>query len=396
MKADERTRIAVRLAEHIRAGTTDLDAAPLIVPLHEYIDPGVAREEIDAVLTRTPLVVAASSELPAAGDFVTRDLLGVPVLMRRTDTGQVLAFRNTCRHRGAQLEWEESGNRRIFSCRYHGWAFNGDGSLRNMTGGEAFEGVDPTNCNLVSLGAGEAHGLVYVALDRPGPIDLRGFLGDDLDDELTSWDISNHRLEREASFVEPMNWKVALDGLLDNYHLKYLHKASVSPLFHTNLAAVDTFGPHSRLVAPRRSLDEHLPAIDTDPASVDVIDHVILNYQLFPNTVLVRQPHHYEAWTILPDHADPGTSVTHLRYLVPPGEPSERDQRRWDKSWDILMSAIQPEDLVVGRSIQRGFARGGSGPMVIGRNEISIQHLHRGLDRARQAHTEHASNPTPR
>ena len=38
-----------------------------------------------------------------AGDFVTHDLAGVPVLLARGREGRVRAFLNVCRHRGSRL-----------------------------------------------------------------------------------------------------------------------------------------------------------------------------------------------------------------------------------------------------------------------------------------------------
>jgi Rieske [2Fe-2S] domain len=37
---------------------------------------------------------------------------------------------NVCRHRGALLEEKQSGRCRLFSCGYHRWSYNTDGSLR--------------------------------------------------------------------------------------------------------------------------------------------------------------------------------------------------------------------------------------------------------------------------
>ena len=78
--------------------------------------------------TRRP--AAHGTELPDKHDFLTVQLPNNEVVLVRQADGQVRGFVNTCRHRGARLVTEDRGRSRFFSCRYHGWAYAADGSLR--------------------------------------------------------------------------------------------------------------------------------------------------------------------------------------------------------------------------------------------------------------------------
>ena len=133
---------ALRLFEHIDNTTCDQAASPMLVDPAIYSDPDVARLEQDRIFDKVPVLAAHVSELPNAGDFVTIDLPGNRVLVVRQEDGTIRAFVNVCRHRGACLVDEESGHRRVFSCGYHGWAYNCDGALRTVPYADTFGPLD--------------------------------------------------------------------------------------------------------------------------------------------------------------------------------------------------------------------------------------------------------------
>lgn len=107
-------------------------------------------------------IVAHSSQVASPGDFITRDLLGTPVLVVRNQDGSAKAFLNVCRHRGATVELRDAGNCRRFVCPYHGWTYETDGSLAAVRCAEGFPTLDIENTSLVELRCFEAAGLLWV------------------------------------------------------------------------------------------------------------------------------------------------------------------------------------------------------------------------------------------
>ena len=91
--------VADDIVRHFQDRTTDTAEADLRVPIANFVsDEHAARER--ELMRRLPLVVAHHSELPTAGSFITRDVLGTSIIVvRRADNG-VAAFLNMCRHRG--------------------------------------------------------------------------------------------------------------------------------------------------------------------------------------------------------------------------------------------------------------------------------------------------------
>ena len=74
--------VAARLAGHLRDDTTDLAASDLRVPIAHFVSPERAAAEREAI-RKVPLIVARGSEIAKPGAFVTRDVLGLPLIVVR-------------------------------------------------------------------------------------------------------------------------------------------------------------------------------------------------------------------------------------------------------------------------------------------------------------------------
>jgi len=115
-------------------------------PVSKYTDPAQLDAEINTLFRNFPIIIGHTSDVAEAGDFLTHDATGVPILVTRTNEGKLKAFMNVCRHRGARLQDEPCGKARTFSCPYHAWTYGLDGALRGMPQPQGFEGVDRSKC----------------------------------------------------------------------------------------------------------------------------------------------------------------------------------------------------------------------------------------------------------
>ena len=70
------------------------------------------------------------SEIPNPGDYVRRYIGQDSCLVVRGDDGEVNILLNVCPHRGMSICREEEGNSRGFTCPYHGWSFDKQGTFR--------------------------------------------------------------------------------------------------------------------------------------------------------------------------------------------------------------------------------------------------------------------------
>lgn len=377
MQRHVQIELAGRFFQYLNAKTTHFADREMEIPSATYFDPEYAARERDIVFRKNPIVVAHSSELQQPGDFVTREVIGAPVLLVRQEDGRLKAFFNICRHRGAKLELSDQGCTQRFKCPYHAWTYNADGSLKSIPFEDGFDGIERGDYGLVELPVDERHGLIWVKLE-PGPaLDIRAALGEEMDAELSSFELDQYTLVREASYEEPMNWKVIADGFLDPYHLQFVHPTTVGPFFNTNVYTLDVLGPNvARLVVSRRSMHE---VKDQDPEDVDLLPHIISNYILLPNTFVAVEPNHFEVWTISPHPTDPQRSTATIRFLLRNPPQTEREEQYLKKNWELLIHTVVDEDWGVGRALQKGLPHGAMRRTLAGRNEAPIQFLHGNL-----------------
>src|SRR6202167_3886972 len=170
-----------RTLQHLRQQSTD--TASQLVPFgpEQYTDPGIAQRERDLVFGRVPSIVAHASELPEPGDFITLQMPRNRVIVVRQQDGSVKSFVNVCRHRGALLEEQEQGRCRLFSCGYHRWSYNTDGSLRTITRDSTFGEVDKSQHGLIELPATERHGFIWMVDEPTAQLDVASWLGPEMD-----------------------------------------------------------------------------------------------------------------------------------------------------------------------------------------------------------------------
>jgi phenylpropionate dioxygenase-like ring-hydroxylating dioxygenase large terminal subunit len=361
---------------HLEAKTTDLASDVMLQPVSLYRDAEHAAKERELLFRSLPLAVAHASELARPGDFRTVDAAGVPILVVRQADGSAKAFVNVCRHRGARLECEAHGNRRGFDCSFHGWSYELDGRLGAINFPQGFPGVDPSERSLLELPAEERHGLVWVVPNARGRIDVAAFLGAELDCELADWNLDRAVVERFAEFETRSNWKLVMDGFLEDYHLPILHRRTVGPYFKRNLHLFRGYQHHGRLVAVRAKIGEaqKLPAEE-----VDLRRHALVIYVLVPNSVLIWQIDHFQLWTIYPHPKEVDRCRTSVRFLIPSAEQVERERELWEKNWKIIADTVNEEDWPNSEGIQAGLET--QETFVFGRNEPALQHFHRSLAR---------------
>src|SRR6266545_4619828 len=99
------------------------------LPSRYYLEPSVLEAEKERIFGRTWQLVARLEDLARPGDFVPASILDEPIVITHGTDGVLRGFYNVCRHRAGQVALSK-GNRRSLQCRYHGWNYGLDGTLR--------------------------------------------------------------------------------------------------------------------------------------------------------------------------------------------------------------------------------------------------------------------------
>jgi phenylpropionate dioxygenase-like ring-hydroxylating dioxygenase large terminal subunit len=374
MNRQEELAVGRRLLGHIDGRTTDLAEAMFRNRVSAYSCRERAALERDRLFRERPIFMGLSTRLARPGDYLTEDVAGMPVLLARGADGEVRAFANICRHRGAPVA-QGCGNGRAFVCPYHGWTYDLAGRLLGTTDKVGFAGIDHASHGLVRLPAAERHGLMFV---RPRPVGEDAARTIDVDAELGALvpDLAALRLDTYPMFsvdrVAPrINWKFAVDTFLEGYHIPHLHRKTIAPYFIGNVGTFDGAGPHGRMCVARTSIDALRPLPEYER---DYRPHVISIYQLFPNTLLIWQVDHIEIWRAFPDRDDPGRCDVEMTIYRPEG--SDKPDAYWEKNRSIAIRTVMEEDFPLGERMQIGFESGATEEVIYGRNEPSLVHFH--------------------
>ncbi len=262
------------------------------MPAARYTSKEYFRLECEHIFRKSWLFAAHIDEIPEPGCYMTWHNAGDPIIIVHGMDGQVRAFYNTCRHRGAPVVTEPRGRAPRLMCGYHNWTYKTDGSLVGVPQRQDFgnldmacRGLNPVRC--------EAYGnLIFVNFDADAPT-LTEWLGP-LADEWVEFRFDKIRLAARHSFELKCNWKVAMEANMEVYHVPYIHPETVAPLVDAQ-RNFNSFYPngHARMLAPapRQTDRAHVRAIESPPnwQRIETVGELgstaTQSYTLFPNWV---------------------------------------------------------------------------------------------------------------
>ena len=126
---------------------------------------------------------------------------------------------NVCRHRGSRVCLEKSGNTKRFTCPYHAWAYNLDGSLFNAR--LIDPDIDRSELGLQKLAVDVFHGLIFISFSNK-PDDMTD-LKSKLDPILSPFELSKTKVAFKKSYRVKANWKLLIENYSECYHCSSAH-----------------------------------------------------------------------------------------------------------------------------------------------------------------------------
>ncbi len=364
---EELTRRALR---HAVEGTTDMADQVLKVPLHYYRDPKITEIEESQILRRVPLAIVPSAQIAANNDFVVRSVLGDSLLVTRDRTGASHVFLNYCRHRGAMPACG-SGNASRFVCPYHAWTYRNTGELFMVPGKAGFDTMDSAEYGLVELPSEERHGFVWAVLTADTTIDLDSHLGS-LGPELAQWNYEAYGYHTDREFSSEVSWKGALEAFAEGYHFPFVHGESlIGQNTLPNTAIYDEFGRHHRIGFPFNWIKN---LVEDPSASFDPSANMGVIYWVYPNLILANSPVGVEIIDMLPEGEPTRCTVRHSWMGRVPATNDEM-RAAYDAVYEGVHAAVRDEDFAMLPQCGEGVRHGQHDHMIIGRNEIAVQHM---------------------
>jgi glycine betaine catabolism A len=305
----------------VEATLEPLERASMLPPA-AFTDAAVLDWEVEALFAGAWICAGHVSALARPGDYLARELGAESVFAIAGNDGEVRAFFNVCRHRGARIFEQPQGRARArIRCPYHAWSYGFDGGLIGTRHTEGLEGFDPSCNSLVPVAVEVVGGLVMVSL-ADDPPSVAGHVG-----ELAAW-LDRYSLGRlepggRREYVVESNWK----AIAENYN-ECLHCPGVHPELNalSDYASGEAVEGAGAWCGGSMTLNEGTetmgrdggrngsrpPITGVDPAELGHVYYFVL----FPNALVSLHPDYVMLHTLWP--REPGRTDVACEWLFEP------------------------------------------------------------------------------
>ncbi len=361
------------------APPSDYPALPEI-PGGRYIRQDFYDLEQEYVWKGAWVCAGRDEDLKTPGNYRQFTKLGKPILLVRGKDDVLRAFYNTCRHRGAPVVRDESGQTGLLRCQYHSWSYGLDGHLIGVPDERDFACLNKAERGLIELRCETWNGLVFVNQDM-NAMPLTEYLGG-LVGELACVGMDKLRVVHEQSYIVDCNWKALADAFLEVYHVNTIHPTNAGIMLDSRAAAMGLMRHgHSRM-ATRKNMNQGLNFVEYEgaPDIASMPDFYRRNnvaYSIFPNFISPVEPTGFPILLFWPR----GLRQSEMQaiYIAPDWGDGPRPAF-WDRFLPIFDQVLQ-EDTMNLEPIQASLDSGAFTGMMINYQERRIYWLHEEIDR---------------
>lgn len=341
-------------------------------PSEVYVDPNWYERAKEKIFARSWQFVGEAAGMKSAGQVrpftLLEGCLDEPLVLAVDEKMQTHCLSNVCTHRGA-LVVEGEGHLKGMRCRYHGRKFALDGSFVSMPEFEGVQDFPSEKDNLPRIALERLGAFLFCSLNPAfsfkewiDPIDKRVNF---LPLERAVFDASSSR-----DYFLKANWALYCENYLEEFHLPYVHSASLSGL---------DYGEYRHELYPHCSIQIGVGKSKTDsfdlPREHPQFGQNIAAFYcwLFPNLMLNFYPWGISVNVVYPLGVD-RTKISFLSFVW--------DKDRQSSGVGADLHRVEMEDEEVVESVQRGvrsrlYDRGRYSP----RREIGTHHFHKLLAR---------------
>jgi len=349
------------------------------IPGGRYNDPEFLAAEWQGLWKRSWLYACHADELPEPGSFMLWRRSGSPILIVRGKDGQIRAFYNTCRHRGAPLVKTETGHCDGLVCSYHGWTYTLDGRLMNLRDKRDFVGLDMSSRSLIPVRCESFANWVFVNED-PAAQPLLEHIAP-FPQFFEQFQPEHIRFVEKHGFDLKCNIKVLMDAFLEVYHLKSIHQNTVDRFLDYRGTTIALYrNGHSLMVTPNRRPDwtdpgtRGMPRVET---ATIISSKNNPSFNFYPNLVTPVDPSGLPFLLFWPT----GANTMHIEcHWFAPGADGGQLHELWPTriaNFDRILF----EDTQFAEQIQESVESPGFRGIPLNYQERRIYHWHEELDR---------------
>ncbi len=363
---DEVKSAAIR---DMQTGSLELGEKVMTNKVSSYTDQTLFERERSQVVFQRPIPVGPSAKVKDPGDFFAVDVWEVPVVVVRTESGQVKVYLNVCRHRGAKLTSEKSGRScKNLVCPFHGWTYSLNGEVTEIPNdSQGFVSAPKSGFQLKELTSYEYLGMIWVILDNQengldivdqfkqvkGDLDVLGFV--------PTFPV------QEKSIVANFNWKIGVEAFLEVYHFAHAHAPYLSQLQFPNLSLADANQENCRIVVPLKN------PIGDEP----ILKWAQVMYFIFPSSFLLFYEDHVALISLVPVAVD----KTQFQYIPLVPDENMPDLPKIKQKIEFLETIIG-QDIAILEGIQCGLRSKANVHFTFTRLEYLLGKFHGDLGRS--------------
>lgn len=222
------------------------------LPSNWYQDEKIFRIERENIFHKEWVCVGREEEYPDKGAHKVLDVMGESIIVVRNGEGEIKAFYNVCRHRGARIcptndqEANENSNNRVpvrggvrpngkIMCPYHAWTYDLNGNLLSAPHMSEEMGFKVEEYGLHPVGVGCWGGFVFLNLSPETAPDFEEYVKE-VDERLVRYPMEELRTGKHIRYEVNANWKVICENYNECYHCGPVHPelCQVVPAFREN------------------------------------------------------------------------------------------------------------------------------------------------------------------
>lgn len=334
-----------------------------LIPEAYYGEEFYAQEQ-KQVFKRNWITAGPADRVKNPGDIMLAEVSGQSIIVTMDEDGELRAFYNVCRHRGARL-CDSDGPVKNIVCPYHSWGYNLKGECIGtpyFTKGAKRRDIkihdmshlvnfDRKDFGLFPVRVAQWGMLIFVCLDETAPA-LEEVIGD-LPLRLKNYHLEEWQVLGEATYDIKCNWKLLFENAVEYYHL---------PSVHPRLAKTSKIADHHRwqgqgmycgiCTSPVTATDDSgWLSMKNTPGLSETENITGYFFGLFPNTLIFIMPSH--AFIIKAEPVSPTRTVETAWLMSHPECVGELTAAAVDEVmsfWD----EVNLEDVDICQKVQRG------------------------------------------
>jgi phenylpropionate dioxygenase-like ring-hydroxylating dioxygenase large terminal subunit len=199
-----------------------------LVDSQDYFDEEVFDRELNNITNNYWIFLCPSKIVENPNDFFVFKGFERNIVIKRVQSGSVIAFDNYCKHRGHEIHKDYFGNA-VTRCQYHGWLYGDDLKLKNLPWNEKCYHLNISEIELdSSVKILECDGIIWGYFGGLKDISKVKYPAGNISDTLNLFLDNSSSSKYIVRSRKKFNWRLIFDNLYDQVHPLFIHRNSLN------------------------------------------------------------------------------------------------------------------------------------------------------------------------